>query len=192
MLPRVGIEEKYRFDGCLCFYGYPECTVVKTTERFMRFIESAFRENENGNAFPDGGLEHAHTFGAVHGAGPVYCYGRIPVDESKHRHLAHFNLSENADGLADSFDDNGYIQIRDMVGDKNILLFFMMRVFIQITMSDTNKQKPGICPEGTEPVNKIASFYLPEEGCDDHDGENQQHQCNENDRGIEKIEAFDG
>ena len=74
-----------------------------------------------------------------------------------------------------------------MVGNKNVLLAFIVGLFVKIAVADADQKEPRPCPKTAQPVNNIPPAHFAEERSHYYWWYNQQHTHHKHNQGIQAI-----
>ncbi len=171
----VGIQEKHRLQRGLGFDGDTEGPVVKFLQGRMLHIKGTLRENVHRKALADHRFQLANAFGPAFGAAAVHHYHHIPVEVAKNGHFSHFGLAQYPQLLAAyRLENDGNIQVRDMVGNEDVLLLPVVGRFLCIFMPDTGKQEKPVHPEPAEVHDHVAAGDPAKKRGHQHQGHDQE------------------
>ena len=193
MHPVIGIGKKDRLHRRSCFDSDTESAIIEVGQGPVGLIEGPLWKNKDGKVTGKHGFQFANTARPAGFGGPVHQHDGPAVNIAEERIFRHFSLAQDAEGVAaNSLQNKRDIQIRDMIGDKDILPAGIGCRLEDIGMTDAGQRKPGTIPVTANLVDPVTPSFFILQLEDDHERQNAEHAGYEQQEGIDAIKPPNG
>ena len=193
MHPVIGVEEEDRLQRRSGLDSDTESAIIEIGQGPVGPVEGPLRKNKYGKVTGQHGFQFPNAARPAGVSRPVHQHDSPAINITEDGKFRHFSLAQDAKGVAaNSLQDDRDIQVRDMIGDKDILPAGIRYGLEKIGMADADERKPGTVPITASLIDPVTPSFFILQREEDDERQHAEHAGDEQQEGIDAIKPPNG